>query len=141
MSEGLQRHPELDDGLRPLDATTRLERTTLPGDAADSADTDRPPAGTALLVTVRGPGLGTRYPLSGPTVTIGRHPDSDIRLEDVTVSRRHAQLRIEDGSYTVADLGSLNGTYVNQERIESIALEDGDEIQIGKFRLMLRVGR
>jgi pSer/pThr/pTyr-binding forkhead associated (FHA) protein len=74
-------------------------------------------------------------------VTIGRHPDSDIRLEDVTVSRRHAQLRIADGSYTVADLGSLNGTYVNQERIESVALEDGDEIQIGKFRLMLRVGR
>jgi len=137
MSEG----PQLDDGGRPLDATTRLERTTFGAETTAPADTDRPPAGEALLVTVRGPGLGTRYPLAGTVVTIGRHPESDIRLEDVTVSRRHAQLRVADGAYMVADLGSLNGTYVNQERVESIALEDGDEIQIGKFRLMLRVGR
>ncbi|BCJ38261.1 oxoglutarate dehydrogenase inhibitor [Actinocatenispora thailandica] len=141
MGEGLQRRPELDDGVRPLDATTRLERTTFPSDIEASPETDRPPAGTALLVTVRGPGLGTRYPVDGPMVTIGRHPESDIRLEDVTVSRRHAQVRVAEGTYTVADLGSLNGTYVNQERIESVVLEDGDEIQIGKFRLMLRVGR
>jgi pSer/pThr/pTyr-binding forkhead associated (FHA) protein len=69
-------------------------------------------------------------------VTVGRHPQSDIFLNDITVSRRHAELRREGGSYSVADLGSLNGTYVNRERVDTSPLVSGDELQVGKFRLL-----
>jgi pSer/pThr/pTyr-binding forkhead associated (FHA) protein len=68
--------------------------------------------------------------------TIGRHPDSAICLDDVTVSRRHAQVSLDNGRYVVRDLGSLNGTYVNQMRIDELALEQGDELQIGKYRMV-----
>lgn len=92
--------------------------------------------GQALLVIRRGPAAGTRFKLEGEVVMLGRHPDSDIFLNDVTVSRRHAEMRRDQNAFTLVDLGSLNGTYVNRERVERAPLRSGDELQVGKFRLM-----
>jgi hypothetical protein len=92
--------------------------------------------GSALLVVKRGPNAGSRFLLDQDVTTAGRHPDSDIFLDDVTVSRRHAEFRREGSGYAVHDVGSLNGTYVNRERIEATPLSGGDEVQIGKFRLV-----
>ncbi|MEO6886192.1 MAG: FHA domain-containing protein [Jatrophihabitantaceae bacterium] len=92
--------------------------------------------GSALLVVKRGPNAGSRFLLDQDVTTAGRHPDSDIFLDDVTVSRRHAEFRREGVGYTVHDVGSLNGSYVNRERIEAAPLSGGDEVQIGKFRLV-----
>ncbi len=92
--------------------------------------------GSALLVVKRGPNAGSRFLLDQDVTTAGRHPDSEIFLDDVTVSRRHAEFRREGSGYTVHDVGSLNGTYVNRERIDAVALSGGDEVQIGKFRLV-----
>jgi hypothetical protein len=92
--------------------------------------------GSALLVVKRGPNAGSRFLLDQDVISAGRHPDSDIFLDDVTVSRRHAEFRREGSGYAVHDVGSLNGTYVNRERIESAPLSGGDEVQIGKFRLV-----
>jgi FHA domain/zinc-ribbon domain len=92
--------------------------------------------GSALLVVKRGPNAGSRFLLDQDVTTAGRHPDSDIFLDDVTVSRRHAEFRREGAGYTVHDVGSLNGTYVNRERIDAVPLAGGDEVQIGKFRLV-----
>lgn len=94
------------------------------------------PEGSGLLVVKRGPNAGSRFLLDQPTTTAGRHPEADIFLDDVTVSRRHAEFRIIDGQFQVVDLGSLNGTYVNREPKDSVVLSDGDEVQIGKFRLV-----
>jgi pSer/pThr/pTyr-binding forkhead associated (FHA) protein len=98
------------------------------------------PAGYAVLVVKRGPTAGFRF-LLGPTVTsAGRHPGSDICLDDVTVSRRHAEFQLQGGAFHLVDVGSLNGTYVNREPIDSIVLANGDEIQMGKFRLVFLIG-
>jgi hypothetical protein len=94
------------------------------------------PSGTALLVVKRGPNAGSRFLLDKEVTTAGRHPESDIFLDDVTVSRRHAEFHREAHGFTVCDVGSLNGTYLNRERIESAPLAGGDEVQIGKFRLV-----
>jgi pSer/pThr/pTyr-binding forkhead associated (FHA) protein len=91
--------------------------------------------GKGLLVVRSGAQSGNRYVVDGLT-TIGRHPESSICLDDVTVSRRHAQVVLDNGRYVVRDLGSLNGTYVNQIRIDELALEQGDELQIGKYRMV-----
>jgi pSer/pThr/pTyr-binding forkhead associated (FHA) protein len=93
-----------------------------------------------LLVVRRGPNAGSRFLLDEDVTTAGRHPESDIFLDDVTVSRRHAEFRREGGSFSVRDVGSLNGTYVNRERIETAVLAGGDEVQIGKFRLVFLTG-
>jgi hypothetical protein len=92
--------------------------------------------GSALLVVKRGPNAGSRFLLDQDVTTAGRHPDSDIFLDDVTVSRRHVEFRRAGAAFTVYDVGSLNGTYVNRERIDSATLSGGDEVQIGKFRLV-----
>lgn len=92
-------------------------------------------SGRGLLVVRSGAQSGARYSLDSET-SIGRHPDSTICLDDVTVSRRHAQINLKDGKYIVRDLGSLNGTYVNQMRIDDFALEQGDELQVGKYRMV-----
>jgi pSer/pThr/pTyr-binding forkhead associated (FHA) protein len=103
---------------------------------ADQAAVDALPPGSALLVVRRGPNSGSRFLLDSDVTTAGRHPESDIFLDDVTVSRRHAEFRRTGGSFAVRDVGSLNGTYVNRERIESATLTGGDEVQIGKYRLV-----
>ena len=95
--------------------------------------------GPSLAVRAGGDGgpAGAIFGLEGPRITVGRNPDSDIFLDDVTVSRHHAELARVEGGYDLHDLGSLNGTYVNRRRIEGHArLSDGDELQIGKFRLI-----
>ena len=105
--------------------------------AARQAAVEALPSGSALLVVRRGPNSGSRFLLDGDLTTAGRHPQSDIFLDDVTVSRSHVEFRRNpDGSFTVGDVGSLNGTYVNRERIDSVALSNGDEVQIGKYRLV-----
>ncbi len=92
--------------------------------------------GTALLVVLRGPNTGARFLLDDDEVLSGRHPDSDIFLDDVTVSRKHAVFRRTEGRFVVRDVGSLNGTYVNRELVDEAVLTTGDEVQIGKFRLV-----
>jgi hypothetical protein len=107
--------------------------------AADAAAVAALPPGTALLVVRRGPNAGSRFLLDTDLTLVGRHPDSDIFLDDVTVSRRHAEFYRDRGRFTVRDVGSLNGTYVNRERIEEVDLTAGDEVQVGKFRLVFLV--
>ena len=80
------------------------------------------PSGSAMLVVKRGPNAGSRFRLDQPVTSAGRHPDSDIFLDDVSISRRHAEFRRENGDYLVVDTGSLNGTYVNRKPVESVAL-------------------
>jgi hypothetical protein len=91
--------------------------------------------GAALVIRSGGGRVGESFPLQGERLTIGRRPDSDVFLDDVTVSRDHALLVTRQGGYFLDDLGSLNGTYVNRSRIESQRLEDGDELQVGKYKL------
>ena len=107
----------------------------------DSASFGALPPGSALLLVMRGPNAGSRFRLDGDLTTAGRHPDSDIFLDDVTVSRRHAEFYRHGARFTVRDVGSLNGTYVNRERIEEAELTGGDEVQIGKFRLLFLTGQ
>jgi pSer/pThr/pTyr-binding forkhead associated (FHA) protein len=97
---------------------------------------ERVPTGSAVLVVTRGPNAGYRFRLDQPVTAAGRHLDSNIVLDDITVSRRHAEIRCERGEFRVVDVGSLNGTYVNGEPIHSAVLTNGDEIRMGKFRLM-----
>ena len=99
------------------------------------------PNGSALLVVKRGPNAGSWFLVDQPITSAGRHPESDIFLDDVTVSRRHAELRLENGEFRVVDVGSLNGIYVNREQVEWAVLASGDEIQIGKFRLVFLINR
>ena len=106
----------------------------------DAAAVDALPSGHALLVVQRGPGVGSRFLLDTDQVNAGRHPDSEIFLDDVTVSRRHAEFHREGEEFTVSDVGSLNGTYVNRDRIDRVQLKDGDEVQIGKYRLVFFSG-
>ena len=108
--------------------------------AADAAAVASLPPGTALLAVLRGPNAGSRFLLDSDLTLVGRHPDSDIFLDDVTVSRRHAEFYRRGGGFTVRDVGSLNGTYVNRERIEEADLHEGDEVQVGKFRLVFLLG-
>ena len=103
---------------------------------SDAAAVDALPPGSALLVVQRGPSAGSRFLLDTEVVSAGRHPESEIFLDDVTVSRRHAEFRRTAEGYVVADVGSLNGTYVNRDRIDEVALQGGDEVQIGKYRLV-----
>jgi len=107
-----------------------------PGDEAAAGAVDALPPGSALLVVKRGPNAGSRFLLDQDVTTAGRHPDSDIFLDDVTVSRRHVEFHREGGGFSVHDVGSLNGTYVNREPVDVAPLSGGDEVQIGKFRLV-----
>ena len=86
------------------------------------------------MVVKRGPNAGSSFALDKDLVTAGRHPDSDIFLDDITVSRRHVEITRTPDGYRVRDVGSLNGTYLNRERIEEAALTHGDEVQVGKFK-------
>lgn len=99
-------------------------------------DLDEIAAGTAILVVRSGEEEGDYFVLSSAVTTIGRHAESTIVLDDITVSRRHSEIHKTEGRYLVKDAGSLNGTYVNQERVDVAELRQGDELQVGKFHLI-----
>lgn len=104
-------------------------------DAEELAAVAALPADSALLIVKRGPSDGSRFLLDIDVTTAGRHPNAEIFLDDVTVSRKHAEFRRSGNVFTVVDLASLNGTYLNGTRVDSAVLSDGDEVQVGKFKL------
>mgnify|MGYP000638579111 CR=1 FL=1 len=110
-------------------------------DAEELAAVAALPAGSALLIVKRGPSDGSRFLLDQNVTSIGRHPNADIFLDDVTVSRRHAEFHRDGAVFEVKDLGSLNGTYFDGQRIDAARLVDGCEVQIGKFRLTFYASR
>jgi len=121
----------------PATATYRIDETgeLVPVDVGDVVADQ----GAALVIRAGGGRVGESFPLNADRMTIGRRPDSDIFLDDVTVSRDHALLINRGDQWFLDDLGSLNGTYVNRTRIESQKLEEGDEVQIGKYKLTFHV--
>jgi pSer/pThr/pTyr-binding forkhead associated (FHA) protein len=102
---------------------------------------DSLPKGNALLIVRRGPNKGSRFLLDSDLISVGRHPNSDIFLDDVTVSRRHSEIQRDEKSFTVRDLSSLNGTYFQGSRVESAELSNGSELQIGKFHFTFYVSK
>ena len=116
--------------IAPVDATGEA------GDEEFSVTVDLDSDGAGVLVVKRGPNAGARFVLDKDLVLAGRHPESDIFLDDITVSRRHAEFVRTDACYRVRDTGSLNGTYLNRVRIDDAELSAGDEVQIGKYRLV-----
>lgn len=104
--------------------------------AEDESAVNALPAGSALLIVQRGSNAGSRYLLNTPSATAGRHQDSDVFLDDISVSRRHAVFTRTPSGTVVKDAGSLNGTYVNRDLVDEALLRQGDEVQIGKFRLV-----
>jgi pSer/pThr/pTyr-binding forkhead associated (FHA) protein len=135
VSEHSNDHPWRKHAAAP---TAALPIDALNGSAAAGAtepedrDVEGLPGGSAVLVVKRGPNAGSRFRLDKPVTIAGRHPDSDIVIDDITASRRHAEFRAENGHYRVVDSSSLNGTYVNRKPVDSAVLAHGDEIQIGK---------
>nr|WP_304441562.1 FHA domain-containing protein [Mycobacterium sp. 1245805.9] len=97
-------------------------------------------SGIGMLIVKRGPNAGAQYQLERPVMSAGRHPASDIFLDDITVSRRHAEFRRERGKFHLVDLGSLNKTYLNRKPVDAAVLTNGDEIRIGNFRLIFVAG-
>lgn len=152
---------------QPAPASTTMRLPATPGPSASSADTaadtgsvfPAPPEvdepglssadqatvealrpGTALLLVQHGPNAGARFLLDAEVTTVGRHPDNDIFLDDVTVSRKHAEFHRGPEGFTLRDVGSLNGTYVRRHRIDAAAvITPGDEVQIGKFRFLFQL--
>jgi pSer/pThr/pTyr-binding forkhead associated (FHA) protein len=123
----------------PSDPTTATYRVGETGEIEPVELEDVVAQGTAALVIRSGGGrVGETFTLEGERLTIGRRPESDIFLDDVTVSRDHALLVRRGGAYYLDDCGSLNGTYVNRQRVDSHRLEDSDELQIGKYKLTYR---
>lgn len=128
-------------GREPDLSTSSIDLTELaPLVAADlsaeeSAAIRALPSGSALLLADGGTRQAARFLLDQDVVTVGRHPDADIFLDDVTVSRRHAEFRAEAGGHRLVDMDSLNGTYVNHDRVDDVLLRPGMHVQIGKFRL------
>ena len=124
------------------DTTITFSPTELEEEVAEEAalpQSELEP-GQALLAVQRGPNAGSKFLIDKDVTTAGRHPESDIFLDDVTVSRRHAEFRREGIRFVVHDVGSLNGTYVNRQRVEDTELANGDELQIGKFKLTFFAG-
>jgi pSer/pThr/pTyr-binding forkhead associated (FHA) protein len=129
--------------LRAESDTTLTSVTITPGEQpAEPVDEqviismEDVPHGAGMLLVKKGPNAGSRFVLEKEITTVGRHPESDIFLDDITVSRRHAEIIDKGGEFRVRDVGSLNGTYVNRERTDHGVLASGDEVQIGKFRIL-----
>jgi hypothetical protein len=124
------------------EATTGLPVIEVEG--GEEVEITYPPetieSGEVVLMIKKGPEAGARFKIEKPVTAAGRHPESDIFLDDITVSRRHAEIRKVDSDYQIVDIGSLNGTYVNKERIDQAILHNGDEVQIGKFRMLFFQG-
>ncbi|WP_432503538.1 FHA domain-containing protein [Kineococcus arenarius] len=146
--EGTTPGPGADE--RPADSTMSFAGLAVPEvheavegglSSEDLAAVEALPRGSALLVVRRGPNAGARFLLDAERTSAGRHQASDIFLDDVTVSRRHAEFvrapdPVSGPGFRVRDVGSLNGTYVNRERIDDVLLRPGDEVQIGKYRMV-----
>jgi hypothetical protein len=122
-------------GPEPSTATYRVDEATGELVPVELEDVVAQGGGAALVVRAGGGHVGESFPLEGDRMTIGRRPDSDVFLDDVTVSRDHALIVRRGEEYHLDDLGSLNGTYVNRRRIDSHHLADGDELQVGKYKL------
>ncbi|HEV2061648.1 MAG TPA: FHA domain-containing protein [Solirubrobacteraceae bacterium] len=120
---------------RPKDSTTATYRVGETGELIPVDVEQIAEKGAALVIRSGGGRVGESFALERDRMTIGRRPDSDVFLDDVTVSRDHALLVRRNGEFYLDDLGSLNGTYVNRRRIESHRLADGDELQVGKYKL------
>jgi len=118
----IARSDSLQDALGPQDNVSINLRTL--------------PANAATLMVRSGPQAGARFELANTVTRLGRHPESEISLDDISVSRRHAEIERQADEYVVRDMGSLNGTYVNQRRVDTTVLQQGDEILIGRFRLI-----
>ncbi|HYH28302.1 MAG TPA: FHA domain-containing protein [Actinomycetota bacterium] len=129
--------------LRDDDTTAGLTPTEIEDETGEEVylPLDELEDGQALLVVKRGPNAGSKFLIDKDVTTAGRHPESDIFLDDVTVSRRHAEVRRKDGRFEIHDMGSLNGTYVNRDRVDTTQLANGDELQIGKFKLVFVTGQ
>ena len=112
-----------------------IEEAPVVLSARDREAVNALPAGSALLIVQRGPNTGARFLLDPNVTNAGRSPKADIFLDDVTVSRKHCQFIADNGGHIARDSGSLNGTYVNRERVDQARLSAGDEVQIGKYRL------
>ena len=127
---------ELDGGDEPTTATYRVGETGdfVAVDLAEVADGD-----AALVIRTGGGRAGESFPVVGDRMTIGRRPDASVFLDDITVSRDHALLVKRGSAWFLDDCGSLNGTYVNRQRIDSQRLDDGDELQVGKYKLTFRI--
>jgi pSer/pThr/pTyr-binding forkhead associated (FHA) protein len=121
------------DGDR--DTTGAFDPSALDAEL-DASTLSSEPGEPPVLIVTRGPGAGSRYRLDRDETRIGRHPEAHIFLDDVTVSRRHALIAAVDDALVLTDQGSLNGTYVGGERLDSRILVDGDELQIGRFRML-----
>ena len=129
--------PDSRDSVEHTTHIPYVDHDTEEMSADDLATVEKLPTGSAMLLVQRGPEAGARFLLDAEEVTVGRHPGSDIFLDDISVSRRHATFRRAGDTFVVSDKGSLNGTYVNRDRIErDITLAGGDEVQFGKFRLL-----
>jgi pSer/pThr/pTyr-binding forkhead associated (FHA) protein len=124
------------------DATITLHPTDDPdtGEVRPDVELVAVPHGSGVLVVTRGPNIGARYLLGDKVVRAGRHPESDIFLDDITVSRRHSVIERSGDDFRIRDVGSLNGTYVNHDRVDHKPIHDADEIQVGRFVLIFRVG-
>ena len=146
-ADGVNAAPPGDPGPVPNDTTAhfteefaaQLAALEVSGEEQDAIAAL--PSGSALLVVRRGPNAGARFLLDSDSTIAGRHPDADIFLDDVTVSRQHAEFVREGTTFSVRDLGSLNGTYYDGMRIEQTRLGDGAEVQVGKFRLTFYASR
>lgn len=126
------------DPTDAVDATHKFSEDLIPVDANSLSDEDQLavdslPTGNALLIVRRGPNKGSRFLLDSDLVSIGRHPNADIFLDDVTVSRRHSEISRNGSAFTIKDLTSLNGTYFEGKRVETAELFNGAEVQVGKY--------
>lgn len=129
---------EYQDPTASVDATHKFSEDLIPVDANSLSEEDQQavdslPAGNALLIVRRGPNKGSRFLLDSDLVSIGRHPNADIFLDDVTVSRRHSEISRNGSVFTIKDLTSLNGTYFEGKRVETAELFNGAEVQVGKY--------
>jgi pSer/pThr/pTyr-binding forkhead associated (FHA) protein len=123
-----------------MEATRNFSEDLIESDLESLSDEERAavdalPSGSALLIVRRGPNQGSRFLLDADVTTVGRHPNADIFLDDVTVSRKHAEFKRAGKTFTVIDLASLNGTQYQNARVETSELENGSEVQIGKYHL------
>jgi pSer/pThr/pTyr-binding forkhead associated (FHA) protein len=130
---------------QPLDETARFAEDIIPKDSQTLSPEEQSaiaalPQNSALLIAQRGPSAGSRFLLDADVTVAGRHPNADIFLDDVTVSRRHVEFVRSNGGFEVRDLGSMNGTYLNGSRVDGSMLANGDIVQIGKYHLTFFAG-